>query len=121
VFLISKYRTVTADPSTCKPLTRASVQAAHEVVKEFVHRTLVLPSSTLNRFVSTPQTPEALEGTEWEGQEPAKPKMRLYFKCEKFQKIGAFKARGAFHALSMLPKDVLEEGIVTHSSGISLG
>lgn len=91
-----------ADPSTCKPLTRASVQAAHEFVKEFVHRTPVLTSSTLNRFVSTPQTPEALEGTEWEGQEPAKPKMRLYFKCENFQKIGAFKARGAFHALSML-------------------
>jgi threonine dehydratase len=106
-----------ADLRDCLPLTRASVQAAHEIVRPHVHLTPVLTSSTLNTIVSTAQTAEALKGTEFEGQEPAKPKINLYFKCENFQRIGAFKARGAFHALSRLPEEVRAKGIVTHSSG----
>jgi threonine dehydratase len=106
-----------ADLSTCLPLTRESVQAAHEIVRPHVHLTPVLTSSTLNRMASTPQTSEALKGTEFEGREPAKPKINLFFKCENYQRIGAFKVRGAFHALSRLDKETLQKGIVTHSSG----
>jgi threonine dehydratase len=106
-----------ADISSCPPLSRKSVQAAHKIVRPYVHLTPVLTSSTLDRMVSTPQTAEALKGTEFEGQEPARPKIRLFFKCENYQRIGAFKVRGAFHALSRLDKETLQKGIVTHSSG----
>lgn len=41
----------------------------------------------------------------------------LFFKCENFQKVGAFKFRGAFNAISALPRHQAERGIVTHSSG----
>src|ERR1700759_1198352 len=106
-----------ADPSTCPPLTRSSVQAAHERIKQHVHLTPVLTSRTLNNIASTPQSPEALKGTPFEGAEPSRPRIRFFFKCENFQRIGAFKARGAFHSLSRLPEDVRRKGIVTHSSG----
>ena len=42
---------------------------------------------------------------------------RLFFKCENFQKVGAFKARGACNAVFSLPDDVAARGVVTHSSG----
>ena len=41
----------------------------------------------------------------------------LYFKCENFQKVGAFKARGAVNATLSLPEDLRKNGIATHSSG----
>ena len=41
----------------------------------------------------------------------------LYFKCENFQKVGAFKFRGAYNAVSMLSADEAEKGVTTHSSG----
>jgi threonine dehydratase len=41
----------------------------------------------------------------------------LYFKCENFQRIGAFKARGAHNAVLAIPPDSLRHGVVTHSSG----
>jgi len=71
----------------------------------------------LNNIASTPQSPKALNGTEYEGAEPAKPTFELFFKCENFQKIGAFKARGAYHALSRLSEDQRKNGVITHSSG----
>src|SRR5688572_16302102 len=40
-----------------------------------------------------------------------------YFKCENFQRMGAFKMRGASYALSKLYQDELNEGVITHSSG----
>ena len=113
-----------ADPSTAPPLTRASVQAAHELIKPYIHETPVLTNSTLNRLASTPRTPAELEGTEWAGRTPSKPVIRFWFKCENFQKIGAFKARGAFHAIERLKQEPgwvegggRERGVVTHSSG----
>jgi threonine dehydratase len=42
---------------------------------------------------------------------------RLFFKCENFQKVGAFKFRGAFNAVSRLSEDEAAIGVVTHSSG----
>ena len=42
---------------------------------------------------------------------------RLFFKCENFQKVGAFKARGASNAVFSLTDDEARHGVVTHSSG----
>lgn len=108
-----------ADITKMLPLKRSSVQAAHGQIKEHVHRTPVLTSTTLSKLASTPQTPEALVGTPFEGQTPAQPKINFFFKCENYQRIGAFKIRGAFHALSRLTKEQLARGVVTHSSGIN--
>ena len=106
-----------ADISKTLPLQRPSVQLAHERIKGHIHRTPVLTSTVLSKLVSTPQWPEALVGTPWEGQRPAHPRINLFFKCENYQRIGAFKIRGAFHALSRLSKEELARGVVTHSSG----
>ena len=69
--------------------------AARERVTPHIHRTPVLTSSYLN----------ALTGAE------------LFFKCENFQKAGAFKVRGACNAVFGLPDEMLEKGVATHSSG----
>lgn len=106
-----------ADISKCPPLTRASVQEAQERIRPYIHETPVLTCSTLNEIVSTPQSLEALKGTQYERRTPATPTFKLFFKCENFQKIGAFKARGAFHALSRLSEEEKNNGVITHSSG----
>ncbi|KAF2477050.1 tryptophan synthase beta subunit-like PLP-dependent enzyme [Lindgomyces ingoldianus] len=104
------------------PLTRDSVLQAHELVKPHIHLTPVQTNTTLSILASTPQSPDALKGTQWEGQTPAKPNVRLFFKCENFQRIGAFKVRGAFHAVKRLIEErgieeVRKTGVATHSSG----
>lgn len=113
-----------ADPSTELLLTRASVEAAHKLIEPYIHKTPLLTNSTLNRIASTPRTAAELECTEWAGRTPSKPTIRFYFKCENFQKIGAFKARGAFHAIERLKQEPgwaasggPSKGVVTHSSG----
>ncbi|KAF4837113.1 Serine racemase [Colletotrichum tropicale] len=113
-----------ADLTTCLPLNRASVVEAHKLVKPHVHYTPVLTNKTLTTLASTPRSPEDLKGTRWEGRTPAKPTIRLWFKCENLQRIGAFKVRGAFHAVERLKQEPgwienggMEKGVVTHSSG----
>jgi len=118
-----------ADPAKSPPLTRSSVLAAHELIKPYIHHTPTLANATLTSLASTPQTKEALVGTPWEGQEPAKPVIRLWFKAENLQRVGAFKVRGAFHALLRLiqeegwdvpgKEEGRKRGVVTHSSGSS--
>ena len=71
------------------------IQNAHERIKPFIHHTPVLSSQSINE----------LAGCE------------IYFKCENFQKIGAFKARGGMNAVLSLSKEEQEKGITTHSSG----
>ncbi len=71
------------------------VIAAHERIGPYIHRTPVLTSSYLN----------SLTGAE------------LFFKCENFQKAGAFKARGASNAVFGLPDEIAARGVATHSSG----
>ncbi|KAI1418575.1 tryptophan synthase beta subunit-like PLP-dependent enzyme [Hypoxylon sp. FL1857] len=107
-----------ADPSTSPPLTRASVAAARELIKPFVHRTPVITSTSLSALASEPNPSSDGEARK------ARPRLRLWFKCENFQKVGAFKARGAFHAIERLKKEPgwlagggAERGVVTHSSG----
>jgi threonine dehydratase len=68
---------------------------AHERISTFIHRTPVLTSQSIN----------TMYGCE------------LFFKCENFQKIGAFKIRGGMNASLLLPLSKLEKGLATHSSG----
>lgn len=75
--------------------TFEDVKAAHERIKPYVHRTPVLTSTFFNE----------MSGAE------------LFFKCENFQKAGAFKARGASNAVFGLSDDVAAKGVATHSSG----
>ena len=112
-----------ADISATAPLNRASVQAAHAIVAPHVHRTPVVASQTLTTLASTPQAD--LSSTRFAGRTPAKPTIRLWFKCENLQRIGAFKVRGAFHAVGKLLQEDgwvqdggKERGVVTHSSGM---
>lgn len=111
-----------ADPSTSPPLTRASVQQARAVIRPHVHLTPVLTNATLSRLASAPlpRPPEGVAGRE----APARPTIRLWFKCENLQRAGAFKVRGAFHAVARLMGDEgwvrgggMGRGVVTHSSG----
>lgn len=110
-----------AELSTCLPLTRESTLKAHELIKPLIHRTPVLTSRALNQMVSTPQA-------QGKGDcQPAKPVIRLWFKCENLQRIGAFKARGAFHAIERLKQDPsfterggMEKGVVGFSAGKKL-
>lgn len=76
-------------------LTLADIRAAHARIADKIHRTPVLTSATLDALCS--------------GQ--------LFFKCENFQKIGAFKARGAANAVFSLTDAEAARGLATHSSG----
>jgi threonine dehydratase len=76
-------------------VTYADVAAAHERIKPFAKRTPVLTSSTI----------DALTGAQ------------VHFKCENFQRMGAFKFRGAYNALSQLSADQKKKGVVAFSSG----
>ncbi|KAF4626534.1 hypothetical protein G7Y89_g11627 [Cudoniella acicularis] len=112
------------DLNKTHPLVRDSIIAAHALIKEHIHYTPVLTNATLTELASTPQPANALADGPWEGQEPARPTIRLWFKCENLQRVGAFKVRGAFHALKRLMAEEgweegggREKGVVTHSSG----
>ncbi|KAF4992530.1 hypothetical protein FDECE_13687 [Fusarium decemcellulare] len=120
----SAHDNIMAHDLASPPLNRAAVQAAHELIKPYTHHTPVLTNTTLTDLASTPQDAADLIGTAWEGRTPANPKLRLFFKCENFQRIGAFKVRGAFHAIERLKQEEeweegggRERGVVTHSSG----
>lgn len=73
----------------------AAILAAHERIRPHIHRTPVLASSRL----------DAASGAS------------LFFKCENFQKVGAFKARGATNAVFALDEAAAQRGVATHSSG----
>ncbi|KAL4995160.1 tryptophan synthase beta subunit-like PLP-dependent enzyme [Aspergillus recurvatus] len=91
--------------------TPTSIQEAYALITPYIHRTPLLTNRTLNAIASTPQSPDALRGTPFEGSTPAHPKLNFFFKCENFQRIGAFKARGAFHALLRLVERRGEEEV----------
>ena len=82
-------------PSTAPGLTWPLIEDARERIAGKVNITPVLTSSTL----------DGLSGA------------RLFFKCENFQKGGAFKARGATNAVFSLSESVARRGVATHSSG----
>src|SRR5438105_5759601 len=72
-----------------------AILSAHERIQPHIHHTVVLTSSRLNEAS----------------------KASLFFKCENFQKIGAFKARGATNAVFSLDDSTAKCGVATHSSG----
>ena len=76
-------------------VTLSDIEQASARLKNIVHRTPVLTSQALN---------------EWTGAE-------LFLKCENFQKVGAFKYRGASNAITQLDDAALAKGVCTHSSG----
>ena len=71
------------------------VRAASERIKGVGHRTPILTSQTLDKMAGR----------------------KLFFKCENFQKVGAFKLRGGWNAISMLSDEEAVNGVCTHSSG----
>ncbi|HYQ58388.1 MAG TPA: pyridoxal-phosphate dependent enzyme, partial [Draconibacterium sp.] len=71
------------------------VEHAHKIVQKYAHRTPVLSSVSIN----------SIFGSE------------LFFKCENFQKVGAFKFRGACNAVFSLSQEEARKGVATHSSG----
>ena len=75
--------------------TYEDVIAAHARIEPYIHRTPVLTSSYFNELTGA----------------------QLFFKCENFQKAGAFKVRGACNAVFGLDDEAAKKGVATHSSG----
>ena len=71
------------------------IRAAAGRIKSVGHRTPILTSQTLDKMAGR----------------------KLFFKCENFQKVGAFKLRGGWNAVSMLSDEEAAKGVCTHSSG----
>ena len=76
-------------------VTFEKVQQAAARIASVAHRTPVMTCSAIDEIAGR----------------------RLFFKCENFQKVGAFKFRGAFNAVSQLSDEAAANGVVTHSSG----
>jgi len=68
---------------------------AYERIKSFINKTPVMTSRTLNEKTGA----------------------KIFLKCENFQKVGAFKMRGAINAISQLSEEQKNKGVITHSSG----
>jgi threonine dehydratase len=71
------------------------IHQAHQRIKPFIHRTPVMTSEIIDDAAGC----------------------SIFFKCENFQKVGAFKMRGASNALLSLPATKITRGVATHSSG----
>jgi threonine dehydratase len=77
--------------------TPHAVSEAYSLIRSALHQTPILTSTSINSLTTPP--------------------LSIYFKAEVFQKTGAFKFRGASHAIARLPGESLTKGVVTHSSG----
>lgn len=73
----------------------SDIRAAHARIQPFIHRTPIFTSSAINEIAGC----------------------EIFFKCENFQKVGAFKARGAANAVMKLSPEEMAKGVATHSSG----
>jgi len=71
------------------------LQKTHQRIKPFIHNTPILSSGLINEIIGAD----------------------VYFKCENFQKMGAFKMRGALNAVLQLSEEQKKFGVATHSSG----
>ena len=76
-------------------ITKASIESAAIRIAPFIHTTPIMTNKSINELYG----------------------LDLYFKCENFQKIGAFKIRGGMNASLQLTKEQLAKGVATHSSG----
>lgn len=77
------------------PPTFQDILDAHEVVKQYAHQTPVMSSQKVNERAGA----------------------ELFFKCENFQKVGAFKFRGGCNTVMPLDVEKANKGVATHSSG----
>jgi Threonine dehydratase len=75
--------------------TYADIEKAHDRIREYIHRTPVMTSKSINQIVGA----------------------ELFFKCENLQKVGAFKFRGACNSVFSLSNEEAKNGVCTHSSG----
>jgi threonine dehydratase len=75
--------------------TYKDIESAHIRIRDYIHRTPVMTSESINHLL----------------------KSDLFFKCENFQKAGAFKYRGAINAVLSLTDEEAQKGVATHSSG----
>ena len=73
----------------------SAILRAHEMIKPYLHQTPVLTSQSINQLIGC----------------------ELLFKCENFQKVGAFKFRGASNAVFSMNEKAAVAGVGTHSSG----
>ncbi len=87
-------RTVVMTPEITFP-SLLDIRTAHARIQPMIHRTPILTSSAIDRIAGC----------------------EIYFKCENFQKVGAFKARGAANAVLKLSSQQQSRGVATHSSG----
>ena len=76
-------------------ITKQHIEEAHKRIKPFIHKTPVLSSKTLDQ----------ISGAE------------IFFKCENFQKIGAFKIRGGMNAVLSLPEEKRKAAIESIAFG----
>lgn len=76
-------------------VTPADLLEAEKIIEGHAHRTPVLTSSQANQLTGA----------------------QIYFKCENFQRMGAFKFRGAYNAISHLTAEQKQRGVVAFSSG----
>jgi len=76
-------------------ITKQAFEAAHERIRPYIHHTPVMTSTGIDTLAGA----------------------SLHFKCENFQKVGAFKARGAMNAVLSLTDEERAKGVATHSSG----
>lgn len=79
--------------------SKEDIIASEERIKDYIHHTPVLSSENINELCGC----------------------ELYFKCENFQKAGAFKSRGACNTLMQLSDEEKQNGVITHSSGNHAG
>ncbi|MBI9069024.1 MAG: pyridoxal-phosphate dependent enzyme [Salinivirgaceae bacterium] len=79
--------------------TLNDIERAYQLIQSYVHKTPVLKSELINKLLGC----------------------SVQFKCENFQKVGAFKYRGATHAILRLSDAEKSNGVTTHSSGNHAG
>ena len=76
-------------------ISYADITVAHERIKSVAHRTPVMTSATADALVDA----------------------QLFFKCENFQRMGAFKFRGAYNAIAQFSAEQRRAGVIAFSSG----
>lgn len=75
--------------------SKIDIKQAHKRIQPYIHKTPILTSTSINEITEC----------------------SLFFKCENFQKVGAFKMRGAANAIFSMPAEDQIKGFATHSSG----
>jgi threonine dehydratase len=89
-------------------LSPGDISEAYSLIQSALHKTPILTSKSIN----------SLTTRHGRDQDQAQAEaLSLFFKAEVFQKTGAFKFRGASHAIARLAPSALKKGVVTHSSG----